>query len=94
MSGSCSARESDSHELRYLSVFLLSLSFGLWKHGNPAIRFAVNNLFLSHNNQNFRAVLSEPKLSLIPQNECVFFWLRYGLETVDGETGSDFLMQN
>ena len=45
--------------LLYLS-FLLSvllpvlLSFGLWKYDIPVIRFALNNLFLSHNNESVR----------------------------------------
>ena len=33
-----------------ISLFL-SFFFGSWKSGYPAIRYALNNLFLSHNNE-------------------------------------------
>ena len=63
----------------YLSFCLFF--FGLWKCSHPAMRFALNKLHSSHNNENVRGGAIK-----------AFLAVSYGLETVNSETGSDYVM--
>ena len=69
------SKESASCDISFSLSFSLSFcsSAGLWKHRYPAFRFALNNLFLSHNNESVRnGAIKAILIVFIPWNECVF----------------------